>query len=122
MKESIIKARKCRLKICGKIYSPKNNKGAYCCESHRLLDNKNRREERDRLFNLLLKKLKDNYHILLLYQVGTILDVNELKNIGFHFDYMPQLDDEMTYWFGKLGLRTTKNINYQLIHRNNENK
>lgn len=122
MKKTIIPARTCRLQICGSIFTPKNGKGAYCCDAHRLVDNRIRREKRDLLFNTMLKEFKNNYHILLLYQIGTILTVKELKKIGFDFDFMPQSDEDNIFWFGKIGMSLTENLNYKLILRNNASK
>jgi hypothetical protein len=111
---SIIKSRKCRLKECSITFSPKNNKGAYCSDKHRLIDNKNRRNERDLLFNEMMTAFKKNYQILLLYDDGVILTSKELLHLKFDFICIPQPDDDGIHWFGHIGLFITENYNYKI--------
>lgn len=122
MKKNNIKPRRCSLEACGSIFTPRNDKGAYCCPQHRLIDNRLRRDKRDLQFNIMLKAFKHNYHILFLYKNKMIITAEELKKIGFDFRYLPVMDENDVHWLGNTGLQLTDNLNYKIIKRNNENK
>lgn len=91
-----------------------NLKRAFCCDRCKLVENKMRRAETDRMFNQQVAGFKKNYQLLQLYQKGSILSIDELVNIGFNFDFLlnERTDENGTYYsVGKFELRYLETIN-----------
>lgn len=118
-KRTSAKERKCGYPKCGIPFTPLSDKAVYHDAKCRMAHDRERRNERDALFLSVIRKLKKNYQLLLLYKDQTIVTFQELCNIDFCFSSCPVFEGDIHGAFsdfGSLLLRDLDNGTYRIEH------
>jgi hypothetical protein len=116
-KKTPLRERKCKYPKCHVIFTPLSEKGAYHDQKCRFSHDRERREERDALFNAVIKKMKRNYKLLLLYKDQTIVTFKELVNLDFCFNSCPCFECDVNGAisdFGNIVLRDLENGTFKI--------
>jgi hypothetical protein len=115
MKKHPIKARFCAWRKCqNPEFVPLSDKASHCCPEHRQLNNKERRQNRDRIFLEQEKTARNNYHRMRIYPEGTVVTVTELTNIEIDFTFVAVLSDHKGDYmqFGNILLRAKDEVGH----------